>query len=65
MLWADCRESFAGYAGGNRRRQSGGSRAPALEGEGSRYLAPEQREKEGVTGPGVMFMLYVPCGMRC
>ena len=25
--------------------------APALEGEGSRYLAPEQREKEGVTGP--------------
>lgn len=35
--------------------------APALEGEGSRYLAPEQREKEGVTGP--WSDVYAVCAM--
>ena len=58
---ADCRESFAGYAGGNRRRQSGGSRGAGSGREGSRYLAPEQREKEGVTGP--WSDVYAVCAM--
>ena len=35
--------------------------APALEGERSRYLAPEQTEKEGVTGP--WSDVYAVCAM--
>lgn len=35
--------------------------APAPEGERSRYLAPEQREKEGVTGP--WSDVYAVCAM--